>query len=193
MVMWRRGRTWLLLLLGMVGVMVEEMVGAATEGTEVEVAMEEVGTDVMVVAMEGMEGMEGVAMEVMGETTIPRPTTAMAMKTGIRIMGTATTTRTEGTTTRMEGTMVEDEEAEETAIGITTRTRTITMETGTGTEMPMVMQMEEMHMRMAMEMEMATEVTRMQTAMAITTKIKAEKCQEPGVKNRTGTLATPKT
>jgi hypothetical protein len=186
MVMWRRGRSWLLRLLGMVGVMGEEMAGAATEGTEVEVAMEEAATEVMEVAMEAMEGME---------TTIHRQTMAMAMETGIRIMGTATTTRTGGTTTRMEETMVEDEEAEETAIGITTRTRTITMETGTGTEMPMpmLMQMQEIEMRMAMEMEMATEVTRMQTAMAITTKIKAEKCQEPGVKNRTGTLATLKT
>jgi hypothetical protein len=186
MVMWRRGRSWLLLLLGMVGVMGEDMAGAATEGTEVEVAMEEAATEVMVVAMEAMEGME---------TTIHRQTMVMAMGTGIRIMGTATTTRTEGTTTRMEETMVEDEEAEETAIGIITRTRTITMETGTGTEMPMpmLMQMQEIEMRMAMEMEMATEVTRMQTAMAITTKIKAEKCQEPGVKNRTGTLATLKT
>lgn len=186
MVMWRRGRSWLLRLLGMVGVMGEEMAGAATEGTEVEVAMEEAATEVMEVAMEGMDGME---------TTIHRQTMAMAMETGIRIMGTATTTRTGGTTTRMEETMVEDEEAEETAIGITTRTRTITMETGTGTEMPMpmLMQMQEIEMRMAMETEMATEVTRMQTTMAITTKIKAEKCQEPGVKNRTGTLATLKT
>jgi hypothetical protein len=190
MVMWRRGRSWLLRLLGMVGIMGEEMAGAATEGTEVEVAMEEAATEVMEVAMEGLEGMEG--MEGM-ETTIHRQTMAMAMETGIRIMGTATTTRTGGTTTRMEETMVEDEEAEETAIGITTRTRTITMETGTGTPMPMFMQMQEIEMRMAMEMEMATEVTRMQTAMAITTKIKAEKCQEPGVKNRTGTLATLKT